>query len=588
MNNLFNFIDERNKENTKIDTGDDRVESIGRRRIRGIVSSEEKKHHDKGRQLVLALPIPNNSFYHVNKRNKGKAKIGIVDPLDGFTKYETHGQTKKGPKRKEGGHVSIVTTILKTHKRNTYGSQSENTLNSEFLNLNKSNIQLNKDPSNYKDSLLRFVEDQTPVVQKFAAKKLESLKFEKLQDGNTPTSNLLENVSPTQTIHSFSPQAQTQSNTFNPVHMCSLSLPFLNKPLEIPGTTTQQLKKANTLAGSNNVKDADYKGKEILRNFKWNASEPSILSSVFCDDIQEKNQIGYEISNENGIMSTFDLSKSKGKFDSPCENMHGKTGKWKSYTSIPDMLVNGSSRSGLTHINRTDAVSGPQHNRLEPRTKKCLSGPSFFPQIRPEDTISSTNLSNLSLMSWPRLKGSMYGTSDYKPLNQCLTLQEVPEDSTPTINFLESFSTSDPKLGSPIAVNDSFPFCLSQPRPERPISGDPRNNLLELSVEHHQPCSKPETVSVNFSNPYQHGEFQAKIGSKTLNNNSYPNQVNSRASPLNSVSFYKPKSSSSLETLLDVDMNHYGGVVSPIGQREDTSLQLPLDDDKQSNVDLQL
>lgn len=65
-------------------------------------------------------------------------------------------------------------------------------------------------------------------------------------------------------------------------------------------------------------------------------------------------------------------------------------------------------------------------------------------------------------------------------------------------------------------------------------------------------------------------------------------QVNSRASPLNSVSFYKPKSSSSLETLLDVDMNHYGGVVSPIGQPEDTSLQLPLDDDKQSNVDLQL
>lgn len=100
MNNPFNFIDERNKENTKIDTGDDRVESIGRRRIRGIVSSEEKKRHDKGRQLVLALPIPNNSFYHVNKRNKGKAKIGIVDPLDGFTKYETHGQTKKGPKRK--------------------------------------------------------------------------------------------------------------------------------------------------------------------------------------------------------------------------------------------------------------------------------------------------------------------------------------------------------------------------------------------------------------------------------------------------------------------------------------------------------
>ncbi|MEX5533319.1 hypothetical protein, partial [Pseudomonas syringae] len=60
--------------------------------------------------------------------------------------------------------------------------------------------------------------------------------------------------------------------------------------------------------------------------------------------------------------------------------------------------------------------------------------------------------------------------------------------------------------------------------PERPISSVPRNNLLELSLEHHQRCPELETFLVNFDIPNQQGEFQATMGSPNFKN-SYKNQV---------------------------------------------------------------
>jgi len=46
-------------------------------------------------------------------------------------------------------------------------------------------------PSNYKDSLLRFVKVYGPIAQKVATKILEGLKFKQLSNGNTFTSNIV-------------------------------------------------------------------------------------------------------------------------------------------------------------------------------------------------------------------------------------------------------------------------------------------------------------------------------------------------------------------------------------------------------------
>jgi len=214
---------------------------------------------------------------------------------------------------------------------------------------------VNENQFKYKESLLQFVKDLGPVVQRVAAKKLEPLQHQQLCIGSTSNQNYLVNASGSQITHQPTPQMPTQQDALN-AQTFPLAFPFLNRSLTIPGSATQ----------NNNI-----------NNKTWNF---------------------------RGI--------SNGNLHSLVENASSSAGpiqEWNTSTGIPYLLANGSSTS-----NSTNNVFAPQHPTSIisglPANRNSISGQPLMPSTWLQDTMSCmrSNIIESSLVNQPRPRASMY------------------------------------------------------------------------------------------------------------------------------------------------------------------------------------
>ncbi|TKY47286.1 Bromodomain and PHD finger-containing protein 3 [Spatholobus suberectus] len=426
--------------------------------------------------------------FSLNKRRPGRK------PQNGEPRTSRRVSTKPA-----GRNNAAYFMVPETEKRDMYWPPSK-PLVSEVLYAKKPNIQLNKDPIKYKESLLRFVEDLGPTAQRVAAKKLEALKVQQLCNGDTPTQNLLENVSGTQIIHQTTPQTPTQLDALN-AQTLALAFPFLNRPLTIPGSAAQENINVNTTnAGSVNIRDAPYQGNKTYTNDSWNACAAALLSSFFFNNDKGGSPSGIESSNARGNMNFWGLSKDK--MVSPFENGSSLLGPiqenanqlqlavnktsntipWNTSAGIPNMLGIGSSSNVFAHVYPTRIISGPQPKPL----KSMLSGNRYslsefplMPQPRVEDTMPSINFRQLSLVSQLRPEDSMSCMPSNNLTELSLEHQPRPED---IINLSELSVVPQPRPED--IINLSELSVVPQPRPKDLMYGVPSNNLTEPSLVH--------------------------------------------------------------------------------------------------------
>ena len=209
-------------------------------------------------------------------------------------------------------------------------------------------LQLIQDASNYKDSLLKFVEDLGPTAKKIAAKKLEALQQHMNVD-----------------MHFDAP-------------------PLFNRPLRIPDSHAQ---------GSTND--------------SWNAHAAAILANIFLKNNKQGNGYGCENSNAR---ATMDIGgPSKGKMASQLDNVFPLPRPFQEGTSqnhepqLGANVVTGSSKSVHSLVWPTIVIP-----RAESIVGSSNSRPSLIPQPRPQDSrpniiilsesMSSINVSGASLL----------------------------------------------------------------------------------------------------------------------------------------------------------------------------------------------
>ncbi|XP_073224543.1 uncharacterized protein [Cicer arietinum] len=167
---------------------------------------------------------PDTSRYHKVAETIGCHAVKIFEDLNADPEnfklelsFNKKRQTKKPLERKPRVSTKVVgrsnntnlSKVPKTEKRFTYQLPCNKSLITEFQNANKPNFELKIDPSNYKESILRFVKDCGPIAQKVAAQKIETLQSLQLQNGNTSTSNIVKNISDSQ----LTPQPTTLNST---------------------------------------------------------------------------------------------------------------------------------------------------------------------------------------------------------------------------------------------------------------------------------------------------------------------------------------------------------------------------------------
>jgi len=269
---------------------------------------------------------------------------------------------------------------------------------------------VNENQFKYKESLLQFVKDLGPIVQRVAAKKLEPLQHQQLCIGNSSTQNLLVNASGSQITHQPTPQIPTQQDTLN-AQTFPLGLPFHNRSLTIPGSATDKTRNFRGIS----------KGK--LDSLVENAS-----SSV--GPIQEKSNLIH-----------FGFNKTS------------NTREWHTSTGIPYMLSNGGSTSTNTNTNNvfapqhpTSIISGLSGNR------NSISGLPLMPSTWLEGTMSCmrSNIIESSLVNQPRPRASMYDMPRHNL--QELSLVHQPWKTNPMYSMIPSRVTpwSQPMQGGSI------------------------------------------------------------------------------------------------------------------------------------------
>ncbi|XP_020232063.1 uncharacterized protein LOC109812494 isoform X2 [Cajanus cajan] len=451
---------------------------------------------------------PENSKYHQVAEDISKYAKWIFEALSADPEHfelefslnkksscrkpQSERRTSRKVSSKPAGRTnSSSVTVPETEKRDMHLPPSK-PMFSEVLYANKPIIQLNTNPIKYKESLLRFVEDLGPIAQRVAAKKLEALKDQQLCND--------ENVSGTQIIHQPTPQTPTQEDTFN-AQTLALALPFLNRPLTIPGSAAQENRNFYTTnAGSVN---------------SWNACSAALLSSLLLKNDKGGSPSGIESSNTRGTMNFGDLSKDK--MVSPLENVSSLLGpvkevsnqlesgvnktsntrQWNTSSDTPNMLNTGSSSNEFARVYPTRVISRPEphinlqepsfvsHSRPE-NSKSCmpsnnLTELSLMPQLRPKDTI---NLAELSLVSQPRPKYSMYGMPSNNLTELPLMHQSWQANSTSSLN------PSRVSFLSRTVQEDLIPSTSHQQKDFQTMQDSPYfNNTLNQAVPNTPPTT---------------------------------------------------------------------------------------------------
>ncbi|KAK7305572.1 hypothetical protein VNO77_43478 [Canavalia gladiata] len=553
---------------------------------------------------------------HFNSEFSPKKKRPGRKPQNG--KPRTPRLAKASPKP-TGTHLMAP----ETKRRDIYWPPS-NPLFADFQFVNDLNLQLNINPSNYKDSLLSFVEDLGPTVQKIAEKKLEPLNSQQLLNHNIPTQNLLENASGTQIVHQPTPQTPTQPALFNPQTL-SLARPFFNRSFTASGLVPKENRNITTIKnpGSVNIKDGEAHKANNKDHGKdsWKACAAALLGNFFLNS--NKGGIASGIENSNGRET---INFSKEKMASPLENVSshlgpvqrdtkgkkhmveldvnktGNTRQWNSYSSMPYTFP-GSSSNVTARVYPTRVISGPPLKPMTPMlsdTRNSLSGSSLLPQPKPQYTMPSINPSELSLVPQSRLQNYM-SCMPYNNLSE-LSLVHQPRQANSMSSMNPSgvsYPLSQPKQGGWSISSNNFTGLPILPSQTANFSNESNTYLYDLDT------------------PYQPGDFQAMLGSPDFNNNTFPiqashAQVLHQASPYappvscssndmemqiirelthhGSAPLQEPKSSSSLGMAIGGGgaMNYYGSGGALVGQPEQANPQLLWDNDQQPNLALQL
>ncbi|XP_027933768.1 uncharacterized protein LOC114189245 [Vigna unguiculata] len=287
------------------------------------------------------------------------------------------------------------------------------------------NFQVNENQLMYKESLLQFVKDLGPIVQRVAAKKLEPLQHQQLCFSSTSSQNLLANASGSQIRHQPTPQIPTQQDTLN-AQTFPLALPFLNRSLTIPGSATP---KNNILNNTRNFRGIS-KGK---------LDSPVDHASSSVGPIQEEtNRIHFGVNKTSN-----------------------NTREWNTSTGVPYMLANGSSTSTnnvFSPHHPTSIISGLSGNR------NSISGQPLMPSILLEDTMSCmrSNIIESSLVNQPRPRVSMYDMPRHNLAE--LSLVNQPWKTNAMFSMIPSRVTpwSQPMQGGSIP-GTSFQALLNSP-----------------------------------------------------------------------------------------------------------------------------
>ncbi|QHO48544.1 Bromodomain-containing protein [Arachis hypogaea] len=214
----------------------------------------------------------NSSQYKVAKTMSVRAKRLFEDlNAEENDEWEIFPNKRRSIRRSRGGqprtprNASVSKPIVTERNNNAAVSQEDNrdtysppTLSSnsslfkEYLEANKSKINLIQDPSNYKESLQMFVEDLGPIAKKVAAKKLEPLSF------------------------------QQQKNVDNNYHDAppGFNTPLMNPPAPLPRPRPNNITVINTNA-SRDVGINVNNNRPVNIENKWNERAAAILAEIF-------------------------------------------------------------------------------------------------------------------------------------------------------------------------------------------------------------------------------------------------------------------------------------------------------------------
>ncbi|KAJ1383366.1 Bromodomain-like superfamily [Sesbania bispinosa] len=326
-----------------------------------------------------------------------------------------------------------------TQRRDTYLNPSNKPWISEFLTANKPNIQLNIDPSNYKDSLLAFVKDLGPTAKKVVDKKLEALKFQQPLNGDAPIPNIVRNVS-----------ARSQPKILESMSSNNFSVPTLTlnrrskeimPSINLSGPSFMpQRRTIETMNGIN------LSGPSLLQQIRPEQTTPRInLSgpSFMQQRRPEETMYGINLSGPSSFMQ-----QRRPEETMPGIN-HSRPTSFMQQRRPEETMpsIDLSEPSFMTQI-RADGETMPSFD---------LSGPSFMPQIRVEEIMGPSinrSSSGLSLMSQPRPQDSM---SDMNPSNASFGTALQP-------------GGFQALLGTPDLNNNPYPNQeLSQMNPFNPV-----------------------------------------------------------------------------------------------------------------------
>ncbi|XP_029126151.1 uncharacterized protein LOC109793247 isoform X2 [Cajanus cajan] len=530
----------------------------------------------------------------------------------GKPQNEQQRTSRRVPSKPAGRKNSSSVMVPETAKRDTYWPPSM-PLVSKVLHAGKPIVQLNKNSMPYKESLLRFVEDLGPTVKRIAAKKLEALEDQQLSNSDTPTQNLLENVSGTQIIHQLTPQTPPQDDTFN-AQTLALALPFLNRPLTIPDSAVQKNRMVNTTnAGSVNIRDDTYQGNKTYTNDCWNAFAASLLSNIFFNNDKGGSSSGIESSNERGTMSFLGLSKDK--MVSPPENVssllgpvheHAKqlqlgvnktsnTRLWNTSTGVPNMSGTGSSSNVLARVYPTRVISGPQpkpyNSTLSGNRNRRSRLSVMMPQPISRNITPNINLPELSHFGPSRAENCMSGM----PSNNLTGISPVPQPEdfskhsnlslvpqSRAENFMSCMPSNKLTLLSPAHQLKPEDFVnlsdLSHPRPIDSMYDMPSNNLTELSnVHQHQQW---QADSMSNPNPFGSSTIYQPMQGESIPGTSY--QPSNFQTGLNLSTFNNSTMQATQE------QTPYTPPATYIGESEGAPSQLGWDNDQMPNLALQL
>ncbi|KAF1895019.1 hypothetical protein Lal_00022515 [Lupinus albus] len=383
----------------------------------------------------------------------------------------------KPAERKKATH----SMVHETQRRDMYWPQCKDTLVSDFVNANKFNFQLIADASNYRASLLRFVEDLGPVAKRVAAQKLQSL-------------NLIDNVPGTEIPH---------PTTEGP----PLALSLVNNTPKILRHSADQENRndSNTIAAGVNINDG--------ADNSWSARAAAILGNIFMNNDKGKSLCGSENSNAVGTMGNWGPSKGKmvSKHDSMFLFQEGTINNRNGYTSSHSNTSAGSSRTVFTHVWPTQVIPPKP---LESITgNNSHSGLSFIQQPKAEHYYSMPNTNNLLELS---LIPQQLMPQNSMPLinDSVLSLASHPRPENyipikPTINTGQSHV---PEHTMYPAINSHSGLCL-MPQLEQGESSNPRNNISGQSVFSSQDTilsnwDQPDTL-FGLGTPYLHGDYEA-------------------------------------------------------------------------------